>query len=234
MQTTIDWNGQPINLEYDEVAPSIYVYRNVIPKEWNLVERIENALAMPGTRFAWEPAGLGYGEVDHQHRKCVDFKVDEDILLPRDQYSEDMLDVYDKLITSLKQCMSHYITENYIGQIEYYEVINIVRYGKGEFFNVHTDDGDPYRCTVSAVGYPNDDYQGGELWFPKFDLNYKPTAGDWVLFPSAYSYAHSSEPVTDDGVKYSFVTMTDRSTFAHRHDSPIHNSEDERRAHGVL
>jgi predicted 2-oxoglutarate/Fe(II)-dependent dioxygenase YbiX len=129
--------------------------------------------------------------------------------------------------------MSHYNPLNYLGAINYFECINIVRYGAGEFFKIHTDDGEPYRCTVSCVGYPNDNYEGGELYFPKFNVKYKPKAGDFVLSPSAYVYAHSSEPVTDDGIKYSLVLMTDRNSFAHRNDSPIYHPEDVRQQHNV-
>jgi hypothetical protein len=234
MKTTTIFEGKEYEIEYDILAPSLYVYRNAIPKEWNVIERIENALCIPGTRFAWQQAGVSYGETDQEHRKCVDFKIHENDLNPRDEYSSDMLDMHADLIRSLKICLEHYKPNNYLAMIDHFEAINIVRYGKGEFFKVHTDDGDPYRCTVSAVGYPNDDYEGGELWFPLFDLKYKPVAGDWVVFPSAYAYAHSSEPVTNDGVKYSFVTMTDRNTFAHRNDSPIFHSKELRKKHGVL
>jgi len=234
MQTQINYNGQNVELEYDILGPSIYVYRNAIPKEWDVINRIEGALAKEGTRFNWNPAGTGYGDTNLEARKCFDFKINEDTLQPRDEYSSDLIDMWQDTMNSLKTCVEHYKSENYLAAIEHYEVINIVKYEKGEYFVVHTDDGDPYRCTLSAVGYPNDDYEGGELWFPKFELNYKPRAGDFVLFPSAFSYAHSSEPVTDDGVKYSFVVMMDRNTFAHRADSPIFHSEDVRSQHGVV
>jgi predicted 2-oxoglutarate/Fe(II)-dependent dioxygenase YbiX len=132
-----------------------------------------------------------------------------------------MIDLHNNVIRQLKIVLEHYKPLNYIAEISYFEAINFVKYGPGQFFKTHTDDGDPYRCTVSAVGYPNDDYEGGELKFPIFKLTYKPKAGDLVVFPSAYAYAHSSEPVTNDAVKYSLVIMTDRNNFANRKDSPV-------------
>lgn len=234
MQEKINYQEKDYDLEYDILGPSIYIYRNAIPKEWDVINRIESALAKEGTRFNWQPAGTGYGDIVEDARKCVDFKINEETLQPRDEYSSDLIDMWNDTMHSLKVCVEHYKSQNYLAQIEHYEVINIVRYGKGEYFKVHTDDGDPYRCTLSAVGYPNDDYEGGELWFPKFELNYKPQAGDFVLFPSAFSYAHSSEPVTNDSLKYSFVIMMDRNTFAHRADSPIFHSESLRQEHGVV
>lgn len=233
MKTSIFKDNKEVELEYEILGPSIYVYKNAIPKEWNCIERIENALSIPGTRFKWRQAGVSYGDTNLDHRKCKDFKIKENILEPRDEYSSDMLDLHKQIMSSLKTCMSHYIGENFLKQIEYYECINIVRYGKGEYFKVHTDDGDPYRCTVSSVGYPNDNYEGGELFFKLFNIKYKPTAGDFVICPSAYSYAHSSEPVTSDGIKYSFVIMSDRNEFAHRADSPAYHPESIRKKYGV-
>jgi len=233
MEAQVTYNGKQVNLEYEILGPSIYVYKNAIPKEWEVIKRIEGALAKEGTRFNWNPAGTGYGDTNLEARRCFDFKINEDTLQPRDEYSSDLIDMWKDTMDSLKASLEHYKPENYLGTIDHFEVINIVKYEKGEYFKVHTDDGDPYRCTVSAVGYPNDDYEGGELWFPKFDLTYKPDAGDFVVFPSSYAYAHSSEPVTDDGVKYSFVIMMDRNSFAHRHDSPTFHGEDLRREHGV-
>jgi hypothetical protein len=222
MIENVTYNNVTSEIEYDKLAPGIFVYRNAIPKEWNAVDRIENALAIPETRFSWRTAETGYGVKDEDHRKCKDWKINEEILNPRDEYSSDILDLHKDIIESLKRCIEHYKHLNYLSGINYFECINIVRYGNGEYFKVHTDDGDPYRCTLSAVGYPNDDYEGGELWFPEFDVKHKPRAGDFVLSPSAYVYAHSSEPVLDDRIKYSFVIMTDRNEFAHRKDSPTY------------
>ena len=226
-------NGIAKTMQVESIAPGIVVYKNIIPKEWNVIERIENALAMDGTRFHWKQAGLNFGHTDLDHRRCKDFKIDEKILGQRDEFSSDMLDLHRDIIDSLRTCIDHYAQHHFLNKIDYIECINIVRYGSGEYFKTHTDDGDPYRCTLSCVGYPNDNYEGGELAFPLFDVKYKPEAGDFVLAPSSFAYAHSSEPVTDDGIKYSFVIMTDRNEFAHRNDSPTHHPMDVRQKYGL-
>lgn len=221
----VEYEGKIFEVQFETLAPGILVYKNALPKRWNIIERIEKSLAMPGTRFKWEDAQVGYGELVLDARKCKDWKISDINLEPRDEYSNDAWDIWENAMTSLKICLEHYKPIHYLAEVSYYECINVVKYGKGEFFNIHTDDGDPYRCTVSGVGYPNDDYEGGELYFPLFDVKYKPEAGDLVINPSAYSYAHSSEPVTDDGIKYSFVIMMDRNEFAHRNDSPTYHTD---------
>jgi len=234
MKETYNYRGNEVQLEYEVLGPSLYVYRNVIPKEWNSIDRIESALAMPGQRHAWQSAEVGYGGVINDARKCKDFKIAPESLGDRDEYTEDMYVLWEQVMGNVKMCMEHYCRNNYLSPMEWYESINIVRYGKGEFFKFHSDDGDPYRCTISMVGYPNDNYEGGELFFPIFDVKHKPQAGDFVFSPSAFSYIHSSEPVTDDGIKYSFVIMSDRNKFAHFNDSPIYYDENIRRQFGVV
>ena len=39
---------------------------------------------------------------------------------------------------------------------------------------------------LSLVGALNDDYEGGEIEFPRFNLKYKPKANELLLFPSGY------------------------------------------------
>ena len=80
----------------------------------------------------------------------------------------------------------------------------ILRYGESEHYIPHLDDGKNTRRRVSAVGYLNDDYEGGELWFPNLNFNYYPSAGDIVVFPSGAPYTHEAKPVKQ-GIKYSVV-----------------------------
>ena len=234
MKENVFYNNQNHEVDFEVLAPGIYVYHNALPESMDIINRVEQTLSMPGTRFEWKQAELNYGHEDLTHRKCKDFKIKTGQLGPVDEYSSDMYNMYNEIIDKLKLCIAHYAPLNYLNGINYFECINIVRYGAGEFFKIHSDDGDPYRCTLSAVGYPNDTYAGGELAFPLFDVKYKPKAGDFVLAPSIYSYAHSSEPVTDDGIKYSLVIMTDRNEFAHRQDSPTYYPVEYRQQFNVV
>jgi hypothetical protein len=234
MKDVVWFEDQEYEVDYEVLAPGIIVYRNALPKSMNIINRVETILSKEGTRFQWASAEVGYGDVINDARKCKDWKLHPRDLGELNEYSEDAYKLHGEIELSLKVCLEHYSRLTYSGTMEYIEAINIVKYGKGEYFKIHSDDGEPYRCTISAVGYPNDDYEGGELWFPLFDVKHKPKAGDFVISPSAFSYAHSSEPVTDDGIKYSLVIMTDRNDFAHAKDSPIYYSEDVRRQFGLL
>jgi predicted 2-oxoglutarate/Fe(II)-dependent dioxygenase YbiX len=58
------------------------------------------------------------------------------------------------------------------------------------------------------VAYPNDDYEGGSLFFRLQNLDVKADAGDLFIFPSNFMYPHRAMPVIS-GTKYSIVTMLD-------------------------
>lgn len=84
----------------------------------------------------------------------------------------------------------------------------VLRYRKGEQFDVHIDTivgrTEGYR-QLSAVCYLNNNYSGGETFFPRQQIKFRPEPGDILLFPSNFCYPHASLPVTT-GTKYSVVT----------------------------
>ena len=49
---------------------------------------------------------------------------------------------------------------------------------------------------LSVLMYLSDEFEGGALFFPNFDLRIHPTAGMMVAFPSDHRYIHAAEPLT--------------------------------------
>ncbi len=49
--------------------------------------------------------------------------------------------------------------------------------------------------THSALFYLNDNYDGGEIYFPEFDLEIKPKAGSLLTFPSGNDHRHGVNEV---------------------------------------
>jgi len=68
----------------------------------------------------------------------------------------------------------------------------------GSSMPVHSDSETPsggpaiverfYQYNITSLSYLTDDYSGGEISFPEFDLTIKPKAGDMLLFPSRYRH----------------------------------------------
>ena len=218
-------------MEKNIIAPGIVVYKNAIPTEWNIPERLEKSLDSGHETIHWRGARVGFYESNLGHRNCQDFIYNLETLDSSIPESQDLINIYNQIRASIDECLEDYCSM-YSVSIKWVGHFNMVKYGPGEKFNVHSDDGDPYRCTVSAVGYPNSNYDGGELWFDKFDIKIKPEAGDFILCPSSFIYSHASLPV-ESGIKYSVVIMTDRSEFAHRNDSPTYYPVEERSKYGL-
>lgn len=191
-------------------ALGIIVYNNAIPG--NLCESIINTLEenLNGkTKYKWMPAMVT--EADdalETARKCVDFKINTTNLGPRDDQNAELYDMHQQTFEHIRPLAEDYGRYWGVG-VGYYEAFNFVKYdGAGTHFKVHADHGPAYVTTISIVAYINEEYEGGELYFPRFDLTVKPKTGDVVIFPSTYIYEHASNDMIS-GTKYSIVIMTD-------------------------
>jgi hypothetical protein len=89
---------------------------------------------------------------------------------------------------------------------------SIVRWLPGQLQMPHADkelhEGDeagkpndfPY-YDIGSLFYLNDDYEGGELYFPKQGLEFKPKAGSAYFFPGDLHYIHGVKEIKS-GVRY--------------------------------
>jgi len=60
---------------YEEIAPGIIVYHDVLPTDLDIINRLESVLQPLGnTGYAWQPAYVGYKQLMPEYRDCVDFK----------------------------------------------------------------------------------------------------------------------------------------------------------------
>lgn len=74
------------------------------------------------------------------------------------------------------------------------EPIVVNRYMPGDRYLAHADAGPGHQRVISAVAYLNDVEQGGETYFPLFDVSVRPKAGRLAIFPSNYAYRHAAMP----------------------------------------
>jgi hypothetical protein len=200
----------------EELSPGIFVYHDVLPTNMNIVERLEQVLDEKSNHYNYMEAMVGYGMKMPEYRDCYDFKYKKtDIAHDKSEASQKLQqlwqDLYDRKVAAVKD----YARKFNVGELRYWEAMNFVKYGPGQHFQEHSDNGYSYNCVVSLVAYPNDDYLGGELEFRLQGLKVKPRAGDLFIFPSNYMYPHKSLPV-ESGTKHSIVTMLDYSEKYHK------------------
>ena len=199
----------------EELGLGIWVYRDVLIPELNIISTIEKIINDSDGRYTWQEAFVGYMQVMPEYRDCNDFKYkNPDVMHDYSENGKLLWEFYEKVKYRQLQAVKDYSFNHRVGELRYWEATNFVRYNVGHHFEEHTDHGYSYNCVVSIVGYPNDDYEGGELEFRLQGIKVKPKAGDLYIFPSNFVYPHKSLPVIS-GTKYSLVTMLDYSKKYH-------------------
>jgi hypothetical protein len=213
---TVEANQHQTWASFEAIGPGIFLYHNVLSKDLNIVNTIENYLASNNDGNKWLQALVGFEQTMLDYRDCFDFKWKPSLFGNKklDANESSLVSMYDAAYEKQNEAVKHYCAIFNIGELQYWESTNFVKYGPGQHFAHHVDHGFSYNCTVSLVGWPNDDYEGGELEFGMWGIKLKPQAGDLVIFPSNYMYPHRSLPVVS-GTKYSLVTMLDYSDKYH-------------------
>lgn len=199
-------------LNKEEIFPGIFVYRDVIKKDLNIMERVEDFIKK-NPQTSWQEAMVGYNQKFPEYRDCLDFKIKKNTRSNMGPQDIELNNIWQDAYNAQIDAVNDYCTM-YNVKMDYWEAMNFIKYGPGQHFQEHADHGFSYVATVSLVAYPNDDYEGGELFFPKLNVNIKPKAGDLYIFPSTYLFSHRAMPVTS-GLKYSIVTMLDYNDNTH-------------------
>jgi len=167
---------------------AIAIYRLAIEDPDLIINSIEN-----DTNTVWHKSTL------HGENSISDFRTSSET----NQFSSEISKIFNQ---SFKKAVNHYICRfNAPVALPNNSYFNLLKYQVGEEFKAHYDDSEFTPRRISAVGFLNDNYQGGELYFDSFKFVYEPVAGDIVVFPSIFAYSHASLPVTE-GTKYSVVS----------------------------
>jgi hypothetical protein len=188
-----------------ELAPGIMVYSDVVKDYKKLIPEIEKGLILAKRR--WTPAIISDG---NQNKKIRDteslgikyFNETDDVFLnEKDMFNKKLSSLFYKYLNPLEKDYMLFYNVDFVE----HEMYDILKYGKGQKFINHIDDYSEKTRRISTVLYLNDDYLGGEILFPRFNISYKPKANDFILFPSTYVYNHSVLEVTQ-GKRYAVVS----------------------------
>lgn len=191
-------------MKKEEIAPGIVIYSDVIPNSSELIGDIEEG--MLGAQVSWISAGVDGGlntNVRDTDSISIPYLegIDENFSSFTDAFNKSLSNIfYLTLVAAEKDYMTDYGV--YFPDHDDYQIL---KYGKGQKFTNHIDDHPKYHRRLSSVYYINDNYDGGEINFPRFNISYKPKANQMIIFPSTYVYNHSVSPVID-GTRYAVVS----------------------------
>lgn len=191
-----------VNFTKKELAPGIYVYQNVFNNPTALIEDIEDVFGSSwqnGTIFSNNENDPS--KIDSNFRDCSVVVIGT----PNSTSSEKNDDLHHLITESMLVCYRDYLSSFGMSHNDLTsDNWQVLRYGSGQHFDSHADDGFRFPRTVSITAYLNDNYTGGEIEYKNFKIKYKPEAGDIIVFPANYVYNHKVIPV-EVGTRYAIV-----------------------------
>lgn len=174
--------------------PDIFLIKNFIDIE---KARLLIDLAKNATEGDW--ANYNHTQRDHLNEwedrilmldKCESFDEDTDAMVT---------DLFNKMQKEISAILNKNIYD-YIG------FSSIYRSEVGQFMKTHHDGGGDVKTKYGVVLYLNDDYSGGEIFYPHKGLEFKPEACSLVLHPAHEAYRHGVKEVTS-GTRYSMTSF---------------------------
>ena len=192
-------------MKKQELAPGIVVYSDALNGYETFIRDLEEAV--DSGVLSW---GESYINVGTERKKDVSVRDTQSLSVSYEiKNNEGPLGYFNSSVrelffTSFDPIEKDYSSSFGIGFADH-DNYQILKYGVGQKFTNHIDDSIKHHRRVSTVYYANDDYEGGEINFPRFDIKYKPKANEMLFFPSAYSYNHSVSPVLN-GTRYAVVS----------------------------
>lgn len=187
------------------VFNGISIYRNAIKEAKDIINATESLIQ--NSNLEWLPSTVVHADGTITESTV---RTNEILHLPQANGTEapeqDFLRIISEEIhKGFKPCIADFCGR-YSVDTEYDvpTTYQILKYKESQYYIPHLDDGKNTRRRVSAVGYLNDDFEGGELNFPLLNFKYYPMTGDIIVFPSGAPFTHEARPVKQ-GIKYSIV-----------------------------
>jgi hypothetical protein len=76
--------------------------------------------------------------------------------------------------------------------------LHVVKFVKGFYLVPHIDTLSSEGNHIASVYYINDDYTGGEIYFPDHKLTIKPKSNSLIIFPGNENYVHGVSEIIDN------------------------------------
>ena len=99
--------------------------------------------------------------------------------------------------------VEYYLEPEFLCNVQGWEYPQLLKYTVGGHYKPHVDgeefkDNEWKRVTnrhLTALLYLDDDYEGGNLTFPEYNIAMRPSIGQLVAFPSNRYFSHGVEPL---------------------------------------
>lgn len=184
-----------------KISEDIYLFKKAISRFdcQYIINTIEN-------HSAWEDAKV-FGDLKNYRKTKVDYLSNRYGLNSNLYKAHSILGYSFKL--TFENLTQYYKYENGQTYLSYSgdEGIQILKYEKNEYYQEHIDAGFNLKRTHSCVMFLNEEYQNGEIYFPRQKIKIKGKTGDILFFPSTFTHPHAACQV-NDGIKYTAVVWS--------------------------
>lgn len=192
-----------MTIKYEIPFDRVVYFPGIVPNIDTLIEKIETT-----NSIAVSPWGLWHASSDVNAHVYGELKSFNRGSLPQESdeaTKQDCEYVINTLVDAMAEAAKKYAELYSIDDkdLSYaLEALNqqgtrygINKYYENQYMGPHVDWNEfNSEITYTIVVYLNDDYEGGELYFvrPEIDIKIKPVAGSIVMFPSVEPYLHQS------------------------------------------
>jgi hypothetical protein len=193
-------------MKFKEHAVGICQYDNIFDAE-NFIELLEEECSQDWGYVRWEKSATGEGQISNTRTSmgCElmplgSNEISIERVMPLASEWQKIWEKIDPIVWDYRHVFEL--------DLEMDEGYRVLKYGGGAEYHAHHDHFRNNARSLSLVAFLNDNFTGGNLVFPRFNVNIQPRAGSVIMFPSNYPYLHIAEPVgeKDNTVKYSLVT----------------------------
>lgn len=131
-------------------------------------------------------------------------------------------DIRDNLKNSIAEFYNNFLIQTYKSNIKNIENPQFLYYNVGGKYDVHNDsedwiDGKLTRvCNrdITILIYLNDNFHGGELIFPDYNVTITPKSGMIIAFPSYIEFSHKVNPISV-GERFNIVSWIETESRIH-------------------
>lgn len=190
------------------IAGCVEIYENAWPNPASTIAMVEERTSDPTRDTRWEKATT-FGGGQYQ-----DIRTNKHLSITHygKLYNDGVFqNIHNQFYTLLLAATIGYRDRLSINEPLWHEEYNLLKYTSNQQYHRHYDGTTDSGRAVSAICYLNNNYDGGALEFPNFNIKIQPEPGMLILFPSNYAYAHIAHPIIS-GTKYAIVTwLRDRN-----------------------
>jgi hypothetical protein len=177
----------------NEVYPNIFIIENFLTEEEHSYVM---SLIIKSEENSWQNTTIK--EIEKKYENNLDqMKI---ALESRNEFWDDKI-----FKINDEQCwksLTKKVNDFFENKYEVNPMYAIQRQQPNTFLKIHFDQGNNPDLEKAVIIYLNDNYNGGELFFPDHNFEIKPPAKSMIIFPGTEDYMHGVKEVLDGPTRY--------------------------------